>query len=252
MFTSIIIDDEAPARSRLRRLLKEHDRVIEIIDEAENGFEALEKIERLKPQVIFLDIQMPGMTGFDVLEKLNYMPVVIFVTAYDQYALKAFETNTIDYLLKPIETDRLKTSIEKIEKFVNFQNKDQITLLLNAVKQMQTVKEVTSLPVKIGDRIILVRLSDVTFLEAKDKYVNIFTADGKEYMTDLSLKTLEEKLPNHFIRVHRAYIVNKNKVLELQKFFNGKLLIQLNDRNFTKIPCSSMYSEFLKKSLEEF
>jgi two-component system LytT family response regulator len=251
-YTSIIIDDEELARNRLRRMLEEHSQIIEVIDEATNGFDALQKIEVLKPQVIFLDIQMPGMSGFELLEKLEYLPVVIFTTAYDKYALKAFETNTIDYLLKPIDADRLKASVQKIEKFVNKQNKEELTQLVNMVKQMKPVKEVTSLPVKLGDRIILVRLSEVAYLEAKDKYVTIHTLNGKEHITDISLKTMEERLPEYFMRVHRAYIINKNQVLELQKFFQGKLIVVLNDHDNTRIPCSSMYSELLKENLDLF
>ena len=251
-YKSIIIDDEEPARSRLRRLLNEHSHIIEIIDEAANGFEALKKIELLKPQVIFLDIQMPGMTGFELLEKLNHLPMVIFTTAFDKYALKAFDTNTIDYLLKPIESDRLKASIQKIERFIGSQSKEQIAQLVSIVKQIKPVKEVTSLPVKIGDRIILVRLSEVTYLEAKDKYVSIYTTDGKEHITDISLKTFEERLPDYFMRVHRTYIINKNHVLELQKFFQGKFIIILNDNNSTRILCSSAYSEKIKGSLDVF
>jgi two-component system, LytTR family, response regulator len=251
-YKSIIIDDEEPARSRLRRLLKKHGNVIDVIDEAAAGNEALEKIELLKPEIIFLDIQMPGMSGFELLEKLEHLPVVIFTTAFEKYALKAFETNTIDYLLKPIEAERLKASILKIERLITNQSKEQITRLVNFVKQMQPVQEVTSLPVKIGDRIILVRLSEVTFLEAKDKYVTLHTKDGKEHITDISLKTLEEKLPDYFLRVHRAYIVNKNHVLELQKYFQGKFLVLINDNNHSKVPCSSAYSEQIKRSLEGF
>jgi two-component system, LytTR family, response regulator len=251
-YKSIIIDDEEPARSRLRRLLKKHSHVIDVIDEAADGDEALEKIELLKPEIIFLDIQMPGMSGFELLEKLEHLPVVIFTTAYEQYALKAFEVNTIDYLLKPIEAERLKASILKIERLITNQSKEQITRLVNFVKQIQPIKEVTSLPVKTGDRIILVRLSEVTYLEAKDKYVTLHTKDGKEHITDISLKTLEEKLPDYFLRVHRAYIVNKNHVLELQKYFQGKFLVLINDNNRSKVPCSNMYSEQIKRSLEGF
>jgi DNA-binding LytR/AlgR family response regulator len=252
IYTSIIIDDESPARSRLSRMLKEYSNMIQVAGEANDGFEALEKIEQLKPQVIFLDIQMPGMSGFELLEKLEYLPAIIFTTAYEQYALKAFETNTIDYLLKPIEKERLKAAIEKLERFSNTQSKEQIAQLVNYVKNMQPASEVTSIPVKIKDRIILVRLSEVTYFEAKDKYVSIFTTDNKEYVTDVSLKSLEEKLPCNFIRVHRAYIINKNHVLELQKFFQGKLIITLNDKNSTKITCSSMYSTQVMGSLDVF
>ena len=249
-YTCIIIDDEELALNRLRVLLDKHSEVIKIIDQATNGFEALEKIELLKPQVIFLDIQMPGMTGFELLEKLNHLPVVIFTTAYDKYALKAFETNSIDYLLKPIEADRLKASVLKIKKFVNRQNKEEITQLINIVKQMKPVKEVTSIPVKLGDKITLVRLSEIAFFEAKDKYVTIHTLNGKEHITDTSLKTMEERLPDYFMRIHRAYIINKNQVVEIQKFFNSKTLIMLNDVYNSKIACTIPYNELLRNGFD--
>jgi len=115
---------------------------------------------------------------------------------------------------------------------------------------MKPVKEVTSLPVKIGDRIILVRLSEVAYLEAKDKYVTIHTINGKEHISDISLKTMEERLPDYFMRVHRSYIINKNQVLELQKFFQGKLMIMINDNVNTRIPCSLPYNELIKGGLD--
>lgn len=249
-YTCIIIDDEEPARKRLRRMLEEFKHVIEVVDEAKDGFEALDKIETNHPQIIFLDIQMPGMSGFEVLTKLEHIPIVIFTTAYEQYALKAFETNAIDYLLKPVEKERLHATLQKIERLIGTQSKEKIAQLLDIVNQMKPINEVTSLPVKVKDRIILVRLTEIAYLEAKDKYVSIWTTECKEHITDVSLKTIEDKLPENFLRVHRAFIVNKNHVLEVQKYFHGKLIIMLNDRNFTKITCSSSYSEQVKKSLE--
>jgi two-component system, LytTR family, response regulator len=138
----LIIDDEAPARMRLRRLLAAHNATVSIIGEATNGLEALELINTLKPEVVFLDIQMPGMDGFEVLRKVTHLPVVVFITAFDQYALKAFETNSIDYLLKPVEAERLAQTIDKIERLTVKVNKGQIDKFIELAEQFRLKKEV--------------------------------------------------------------------------------------------------------------
>jgi two-component system, LytTR family, response regulator len=249
-FTTIIIDDEAPARIRLRRLLASHKDTIHIIDEACDGIEALDKIDALKPDVIFLDIQMPGLRGFELLEKLTHIPLIIFTTAFDEYALKAFEANSIDYLLKPIDTSRLDGCIKKLTRITNPSDKGQMQNFMQMVNQLKPQKEMTSFPVKIGDKIILVRLSEVAYLEAKDKYVSIHTLAGKEYIISQSLKMLEGKLPDYFLRIHRAFTVNKNHVSELHKYFQGRYIIRLNDKDFTKITCGSSYIDDIRRNFE--
>lgn len=242
----IIIDDEAPARTRLRRLLAAHKDTISVVGEATNGFEARELIDTLKPDVVFLDIQMPGLNGFEVLFQVTHLPVVVFTTAFDQYALKAFETNSVDYLVKPIEADRLAQTIAKIERLTVKTDKGQIARFIEFAEQLKPKKEVTAFPVKSGDTIHLIRLGEIVYMEAKDKYVTLHTLNGKEYLTDVSLKTMEAKLPANFIRVHRAFTINKDHLLEISKYFQGCFILKMNDRMNTKITSGSTYTDSIK------
>lgn len=244
-FRSIIIDDEPHARSRMTRLLLSYTHLIEVIAEASNGIEALEQIEKLNPDLIFLDIQMPGLNGFELINRMKSLPIIIFTTAFDQYALKAFETNTIDYLVKPIEADRLDFTMQKLQRLNKNDQDENIRKFIQLAESLRPQAELTSLSVKIGDKILLIRLSEIVYFEADEKYVTIHTLERGEYITDLSLKTLEEKLPSNFIRVHRAFMVNKSYVLELNKQFGGKYVIVMNDKNRTRIVTGSTYKEKL-------
>jgi two-component system LytT family response regulator len=245
LFKSIVIDDEAHARSRIKRLLLNYTNIIEVVAEATNGLEALELIELHKPDLIFLDIQMPGLDGFDLIKKLELLPIIIFTTAFDQFALKAFETNTIDYLVKPIEAERLDLTIRKLQWFKKDNQEENIRNFLQFAETLKPQKEITSLSVKIGDKILLLRLSEIVFFEADEKYVTINTCDKGSYITELSLKTLEEKLPANFVRVQRAFIVNKNYVIELNKQFGGKYVIVMNNKDRTRIVSGTSYREKL-------
>ena len=163
----LVIDDETLARQRLKRLLMLHNN-IKIIGEASNGKEGLEQIALLQPDVIFLDIEMPGLNGFELLSRLNNPPKVIFTTAYDQYAVRAFEEESIDYLLKPIEKERLEKAINKLN---SYQQPPDYTIALELLMgQLKIKKEIKTLTVKIGDRILLVKLKDLAFIEAEEIY----------------------------------------------------------------------------------
>src|SRR5437762_4303803 len=171
LFKAIVIDDEPAARRLMRNLLKEYDDVVEVIDEAGNGKEAVEKIERLKPDVIFLDIQMPDLTGFEVIDQLSEKPNIIFTTAYEQYAIKAFENFSIDYLLKPIKEERLQQSVEKLKQFGRLNASLNVAGLQEIIRQFQAPAKTTALTIRSGDRIILLRFENISHLEAEDKYV---------------------------------------------------------------------------------
>ena len=193
-FKTIIIDDEQLAVNRLRRMLEKYKVEIEVIAEAANGEQGLHLVEQHQPDLIFLDIEMPGLNGFEMLNKLKHLPKVIFTTAFEEYAIKAFEENSIDYLLKPIEPARLEKALDKLKRLsndtTNFQQQ------LNAVANtLNARKEFKSFPVKIGDKILLIKPEQIVFLEAKDKYVYIVTDENIEYLTDFTLTSLEEKLP---------------------------------------------------------
>src|SRR5204862_642039 len=175
---------------------------VTVIAEAGTGGEAIQKIEELNPDLIFLDIQMPDLTGFEVIEKLSRKPNIIFTTAYEQYAIKAFENFSIDYLLKPIKEERLAQSMEKLKEFGRLNQSITVNGLQEIIRQFQAPKKATALPIKTGDRINLIRYENISYLEAQDKYVCVFTLEGQKYLTDQSLTILAEKLPPAFCRIH--------------------------------------------------
>lgn len=249
LFKAIVIDDEPAARRLLKSLLLEHDGVVELIAEAGNGKEALQLIQQLKPDVIFLDIQMPDLTGFEVIEKLNNPPNIIFTTAYEQYAIKAFETFSIDYLLKPIREERLKQSIEKLKSFGRVSHGIDVNNIKEIIEQLHTPKKATALPIKLGDRIILLRFEKISFLEANDKYVNVFMEDGQKYLTDQTLTSLEDKLPGHFLRVQKSFIINKDKIKEVHKHFNGRFVLTMEDKGRNRVTTGLTYNEAVKSAL---
>ena len=246
LFKAIVIDDEPAARRLMKNLLQEHDDVVEIIAEADNGKDAIEKIERLKPDLIFLDIQMPDLTGFEVIEQLTERPNIIFTTAYEQYAIKAFETFSIDYLLKPIKEERLQKSIEKLRQFGRLNHTINVNGLQEIIRQFQAPKKATALPIKTGDRIILLRYENIVFFEAQDKYVCVFTTEGQKYLTDQPLSALSEKLPSPFCRIHRSYIINKEKIKEMHRHFRGRYLFIMDDKAATRLTSGRTYSDIFR------
>ena len=216
---TIIIDDERLARTELKKLLQEHNE-IEIIDEAMNVEEGLEKIEIHNPDLIFLDIQMPGKTGFDLLEELDKIPKVIFTTAYDEYAIKAFEVNALDYLLKPIEPKRLADSIQKIY-FEN--NKDAHGENVNK----SLLSENDQVFVKDGEKCWFVKLNEIRLFESVGNYAKVYFATNKPLILK-SLNSLEERLDDkYFFRANRKHIINLRWVEKIEPYFSGGLLVEL-------------------------
>lgn len=224
---TIIIEDEQLARQRLKRLLNNYQEV-EIIAEAENGLEGLELINQHQRDLIFLDIEMPILNGFEMLAKLGeHQPKVVFTTAYDQYAIKAFDEGSIDYLLKPIELERLDKTIHKLKQT----NLAKPVLALDDLLQQIKGKTVQkTLTVKLGDRILLIKIDDIIHIQAEEKYVFLYTVDGKKHLTDYTLSTLEDKLPEDFIRIHRSEIINTNYISEIRKGFNGALIFVMSNQ----------------------
>jgi two-component system, LytTR family, response regulator len=247
---TLIIDDEPLARERLKRLLNDFGHKFEITGFASNGEEAQEMIERLKPDIIFLDIQMPGKSVFKVLSEIQHKPFVVFCTAYDQYSLQAFDSLSLDYLIKPIEEAHLKRVVEKIDKITEHLSESSLKSVLDAIEKIESKKSPTSIPHKVGDKTILVKLDKVVFLEAEDKYVNFYNAEGIKYLSDQSLKSLEEKLPEDFIRVSRSAILNKNYVIEVNRYFRGRMVFVMDDIKRTKIISGTAYSENIKKRFD--
>ncbi len=219
MHRAIIIDDERLARNELKKLLQDFPQ-IEVVDEAANAAEGVEKIDLLNPDLIFLDIQMPGKTGFDMLQDLDKAPHVIFTTAYDEYALKAFEVNALDYLMKPIERGRLADALQKMqqaeEKEISQQNGLRGTLTEN-----------DQVFVKDGERCWFVKLSEVRLFESVGNYAKVFFGTNKPLILK-SLNALEERLDEKtFFRANRKHIVNMRMIDKIEPYFNGGLLLEL-------------------------
>ena len=214
----ILIDDERLARSELKRLLQEFPDV-EVIGEAANADEGIEKIEALNPDLIFLDIQMPGKTGFDMLTQLEKAPHVIFVTAYDEYALKAFDVNALDYLMKPVEPKRLADALLKVRQ------KDEEELL--SYNNRGLLSEHDQVFVKDGERCWFVKLSDVRLFESVGNYAKVFFGTNKPLILK-SLNALEERLDEKvFFRANRKHIINLRMIEKIEPYFNGGLLLDL-------------------------
>ena len=230
----------------MRNLLHDYKETIEIIGEAGTGQEAIQKIEELNPDLIFLDIQMPDLTGFEVIEKLSRKPNTIFTTAYEQYAIKAFESFSIDYLLKPIKEERLRQSIEKLKQFGRLNPSINIAGLQDIIRQFQTPAKTTALTIKTGDRIILLRFENIVYLEAQDKYVFVYTADGQKHLTDQSLAALCEKLPGQFYRIQKSYIINKDRVKEMHRHFNGRYLFLMDDKAGSRLTSGRTYYDAIR------
>ena len=213
---AIIVDDERLARKELTSLLESPPEV-EIVDEAANADEAIEKIDKQNPDVIFLDIQMPGKTGFELLESLERVPQVVFTTAYDEFALKAFDFNALDYLLKPIQADRLSESINKIKSKLPNKKHDKD-------KKLGSEDQVF---VKDGDKCWFVKLEDVRLFESDGNYIKVYF-DKFKPMIHKSLNALDERLDDRsFFRASRKHIINLGWVESIDTWFNGGLLVQL-------------------------
>jgi two-component system LytT family response regulator len=220
MQKAIIIDDERLARNELKKLLSEFPE-IEVIEEAANAKEGIEKIEILNPDLIFLDIQMPGMTGFDMLQELDRIPYVIFTTAYDEYALKAFEVNALDYLMKPIEPKRLADALQKL---IQAEEKE---LAAQQAFNRELLTESDQVFVKDGERCWFVKLSEVRLFESVGNYAKVYFAGNKPLILK-SLNALEERLDEKtFFRANRKQIVNLRMIEKIEPYFNGGLLLDL-------------------------
>ena len=244
-YVTIIIDDEPPAREGMLQLLGNFPEMFDIVAMAENATDAEEKINKHKPDVLFLDIEMPGRTGFELLERLETIPIVIFCTAYDEYSLKAFETNSIDYLVKPVELERLKKTVSKLKSFDRKLSSQPILKFLKEVSEKKEVKKMVSITVKKGGKLIFIKLDTISHFEADSNYVTIYSESGN-YISEQSLSNLEQKLPDNYLRVHRGIIINTNYVKEVQKYFNSRFVISLTNKTKTSITTSRGYFEKVK------
>mgnify|MGYP005628894235 FL=1 len=221
---AIIIDDERLARKELNNLLENYPE-IEIVDQAVNADEALEKIIQLDPELIFLDIQMPGKTGFELLEELEKVPKVIFTTAYDEFAIKAFDVNALDYLLKPIQEERLKDTINKVLAVQASALAERAQEGVSEIKQQLGMND--QVFVKDGDRCWFISLKEIRLFESDGNYIKVYF-DNVKPMIHKSLNALDEKLDERsFFRASRKHIINLSWIETIETWFNGGLLVQL-------------------------
>jgi len=236
-YKAIVIDDERLARKELTSMMESFEQ-FEIVAEAEDVPTALEAINKFEPDVIFLDIQMPGQSGFDLLDQINFDGKIIFVTAYDEYAMRAFEVNALDYLLKPISTERLNKAIEKIEKDIEPVEIDSKKLTYD-----------DRLFIAFGNHMRFLKISSIIKITASSDYSNVLTSEDKEGLILKSMNEWEERLPeNYFCRIHRSTIVNLEHVEKIEKWFNYSYRVYLKDHEEPLI-MSRRYAKKLKDKM---
>ena len=250
MLKAIIVDDEPQSRKTLAHMVKAYCAGVEVVATAFDVLSAVKEINVHQPDIVFLDIEMPNYSGFKLIEcfeKINFD--IIFTTAYEQYAIQAFDTFSVDYLVKPFRLERFKRAIDKLLKFGINNTMLDIQKLEQIIHPQKKAITSFSLPIKLGGRILLIDYEDITHLKAEEKYIRVFTKNGKSYLSDSSLGKLSERLPDYFIRVHRSAIINRNFIKEVRKFFKGKLILVLNDRKETAITTGETYSSKVRKLL---
>lgn len=246
----IIVEDEKPARDLLKAYLEEFSQVM-LLGEYDNGFDGLKAINEAKPDIIFLDVQMPKLTGFEMLEVLEHHPEVIFTTAYDQFAIRAFEQNAVDYLLKPFSRERFGEAIQKLEARIENLAKtgeEQDSIGKIRIHLAGSDEKLHRVVIKKSGKIHVISTGDINFLEAQDDYVMIYTADGK-YLKQQTMKYFETHLdPGQFVRVHRSYIANITCIERIEPYEKSNYILILKDGN--KVPVSRSGMQVLKESLD--
>lgn len=250
---TVVADDEELAREELCFLLESFDE-IEVVGQAENGLEAVALVEELSPDLLLLDIQMPGLDGFQVVQRFvsasaSHIPQFVFVTAYDRYAIKAFEVNAIDYLLKPVDRSRLKEAISRAAKRLGEGEpiQSQLERLLGALERGHRQKR---LVIRVGERYILVDDSDIVYASVEDGVVTVVTDQVSGTSNVRTLEELATSLdPDVFWRVHRSYIVNLERIREVIPWFNRTIQLKMTDPGGTEIPVSRSQTRRLKEHL---
>ena len=246
MIKVLIIDDEAPARELIRHYLQAHPQ-IEIVGEADNGFEAMKLIRELSPGLIFLDVQMPKLSGFEMLELMDHPPQIIFSTAFDHYALRAFELQAVDYLLKPYSRERFDAAIQKA--LVSLQSDAPAPSEWHVLKNLPTAPAgvLTRVAVKDRQQIHIVPVADIDYVEASGDYVKLHTGP-RAYLKEKTMKYFEENLPpQQFIRIHRSYIVNVQEVAKIEIYEKDSYRVHLKNGEILK--ASSQGYKTLKASV---
>ena len=244
---TVIIEDETPAREILKHYLKDFPE-IEVIEECADGFSGLKTISTLKPELVFLDIQMPRLTGFELLEVMTEKPVIIFTTAYDQFAIKAFEMNAIDYLLKPFPKERLGAAVKKAVEKIGRKKDEESGSPEDLIERMPASSSpLNRIVVRKGNAINLITVDQLKYIEAQDDYVMIHHSSGKA-LKQQSMKYFEENLPpKDFVRVHRAFIVKVTEIKRIEPYGKDNHVAILNSGE--KLPVSRSGYKHLKEEL---
>jgi two-component system LytT family response regulator len=243
---TVIIEDEAPAREILKHYLKDYPE-IDVIAECADGFSGLKTISELKPELVFLDIQMPRLTGFEMIEVMTEKPVIIFTTAYDQFAIKAFELNAIDYLLKPFPKERLRSAIKKaVDKIGKVQDEDKPAREI-LEKLPAPPSPLNRIVVRKGNAINLIPVTELRYVEAQDDYVMIYHSTGKA-LKQQTMKFYEDNLPGiDFVRIHRSYIVRVSEIKRIEPYGKDNHVAILHSGD--KLPVSRAGYKHLKEEL---
>ena len=250
---AVLVDDEQLARDELGFLLGQVGG-IEVVGQADNGFEALTAIDRLQPDVVFLDVQMPGLNGFEVARRMLEKQVpshIIFVTAYDQHAIEAFEVNAVDYLLKPVDPTRLAVSVQRAQRRVTSDRplNDQLEKIVQSVVDRQNRRE--RLAIKVGERFLLVQADEVIYASLADDNITVVTNQHVGTSNYRTLDELQARLdPSVFWRVHRSHLVNINKIKEIVPWFNRNYILKMKDGKSTEIPVSRTQTRRLREHLK--
>ena len=254
---AVLVDDEQLARDELGYLLGQLGGV-EVIGQAGNGLEALTTIDRLQPDVVFLDVQMPGLTGFEVARRmLDEGPAseIIFVTAYDQHAIAAFEVNAVDYLLKPVDQSRLEMAVERARRRIVIDRPADGVTNADLEKIIQLVTERQSrrerLAIKVAERFLLVQAEEIIYASLADEGITVVTSQYAGTSNYRTLDELHERLdPTVFWRVHRSHLVNINKIKEIVPWFSRNYILRMKDEKSTEIPVSRMQTRRLREYLK--
>jgi two-component system response regulator LytT len=259
---AVLVDDEQLARDELGYLLGEVGG-IEVVGQAGNGVEALTTIDRLQPDIVFLDVQMPGLTGFEVARRMLDRPApshIVFVTAYDQHAIEAFEVNAVDYLLKPVDPSRLDVAVQRARRRIQFERPggapagvagthDQLEKLIELVAERQSRRE--RLAIKVGERFLLVQADEIIYASLADESITVVTGQHAGTSNYRTLDELHARLdPGVFWRVHRSHLVNINKIKEIVPWFSRNYILRMKDEKTTEIPVSRTQTRRLREYLK--
>jgi two-component system LytT family response regulator/two-component system response regulator LytT len=252
--TALIVDDEQPARDELAFLLKSFPE-LEVVGQGKNGVEAVNLIRELNPQLVFLDVQMPGLDGLGVIRKLREkktrLPLFIFVTAYDNYAVQAFEVSAVDYLVKPVARSRLEKAVERVRKMTEKADPtDQKIDRLVEMLERRPLPQKNKLVVKAGGRLYLLDSDEIVYASIEDGVISIVTREFEGHSNFRTIEELQNTLdPKVFWRVHRSYLINVNRIKEVIPWFKSSYQLKMDDRKQTEIPVSRAQTRKLRELL---